>query len=214
MDSVFNNRVFENNYYCDIKSQQQHDIDLITKHMYDTFRWYGVPVLIRRQFNLDDFKAGKCDRCSCYNENYSQSASNRCPKCYGTSFDGGYTKPEFIYITQAGNIGHEEQHKDKQGYREEQDQTRIALVADELYRDGDVFARITGFNEEGLPESIDEVWQIDGKVARQEEWGMSEPYLLEFGREYKRVERLITMTASAKILLKTDPRRKEEFWGL
>lgn len=196
-------------------SIRYHDMDLIAKHMRDTMRWYGVPVLIRRRYNIDDLEAGLTTRCECYNANYDQPASSACPICWGTGFTGGYFPAQFEYITMSGNLGHDEQYRDKQGYREEQDQPTISIFANELYRDGDVIARIGTFKEDrsGV-ETLDGFWEIDGKVNRQEEWGLHEPYNLDMGRHYVRGERLVSMTARIKLLLPTDRRTSDEFWGL
>ena len=196
-------------------SRRFHDMDLIAKHMADTMRWYGVAVLVRRRFNIEDLENGLCERCGCYNPRYDQPASSRCPDCYGTGFLGGYFPVEFAYITMAGNWGHDEQRRDKQGWREETDAVNVSMLADRLWRDGDVIARISSYSDDGMTvTSLDGFWELDGKVRRQEEWGLHEPLNLGHGRVYQRDQRLVTMTGSMKPLLLTDVRTEDSFCGL
>ena len=181
------------------------DMDIIARHMYDTQRWYGTAVLIRRKFLLEDWEGGEVPRCSCYNPNYGQAASSHCPLCFGTGFMQGYHEPELTYITMSGNIGHDEK-KDKQGERESQDQHSISMMSDRIYHDGDVIARISEYDG-GAVTGLSEFWEIDGPVARQEEWGL-------WAKEYDTESRLVSMTARVKVLLPTDPRSDWSFWGI
>ena len=175
------------------------DMNIIAQHMLDTQRWYGTEVLVRRKILLEDFEAGNAERCTCWNPNYGQSASHKCPKCYGTGFLGGYLEPEHTYMTFTGNIGHDEKW-DKQGQRENQDQHSVSMMADRLYHDGDVIARVS---DDGR---LTEFWEIDGSVSRQEEWGL-------WAKGYDKESRLVSMTAKVKVLLPTDQRCEPTFWG-
>jgi hypothetical protein len=66
------------------------------RHLDALYQWgeYAIFVLL---WNIVDFEAGLVDRCpTCYipygkiTDAYGQAAQERCPDCYGTTFEGGY----------------------------------------------------------------------------------------------------------------------------
>jgi hypothetical protein len=75
-------------YYAVEQERYRHDQAI------NTFGEYAMFVLL---WDLDDLDAGRVQRCrTCYTaygkiaDVYGQAAQERCPDCYGTTFEGGY----------------------------------------------------------------------------------------------------------------------------
>ena len=78
----------EQQNYAVTQERMRHDQALYSLGEYAAF------VLM---WHIQDFEAGLVTRCSrCYGENnliaqvYEQPVENKCPVCFGTTFDGGY----------------------------------------------------------------------------------------------------------------------------
>lgn len=86
-------------YY--VRTPQAHAIDQERRRHNQALYSEGEYAMFALMWHLEDYKAGLVDRCHhCYSttgsvqrkiaEAYNQPTQNRCPYCFGTTFEGGY----------------------------------------------------------------------------------------------------------------------------
>lgn len=125
-----------------------YDIDQEQQRHDDAIHWYGEMCAFLLWWDNPDFEDGLVTRCStCYTsygdvaEAYGQSAQNKCPACFGTTYEGGlkaiYYRPA---LWQTSDV---DEDVTKRGYMESRSGT-IQIVSNLPVRKGDTVVRADG----------------------------------------------------------------------
>lgn len=85
------------NFYVGPRSTPQEIIDM-RRSTFEYHRMYGMPVIHKHRWNMQDVKKGRAQICPYHDVAYDQDYS-RCPYCFGTGILGGYDDAQVVYAT-------------------------------------------------------------------------------------------------------------------
>ena len=184
------------------ESRVSREVLFTRRSVMDGMRWAGTKMVCRMSWSQAEHDDGLIEHCPhCWDELLKQVTNTRCRYCHGTGYRHAYAEPFVVWCSIHENSPEDEKHE-KGGLRDEQN-VRLVLPCEPIFKDGDIFAEIRR-EEKGHVKEIGRIFMLDGPVERQTIQGWVSNDCIDGSRRSRVEDIIISQRGTAKLLLPSD----------